>query len=75
MGRAEAVVLGFDPRTHLSIERANGIRAAPAAPFELLVQAQEEYDKAITGQQSARETMDHIAAFRQEHLTEEGLIE
>ena len=43
--------------------------------FELLVQAQEEYNKAITGQQSARETMDNIAAFQQQHLSEEGLIE
>jgi multiple sugar transport system substrate-binding protein len=43
--------------------------------FELLVQAQEEYNKAITGQQSAKETMDNIAAFQQQHLTEEGLIE
>jgi multiple sugar transport system substrate-binding protein len=43
--------------------------------FELLVQAQEEYDKAMTGQQSAKETMDNIAAFQQQHLTEEGLIE
>jgi multiple sugar transport system substrate-binding protein len=43
--------------------------------FELLVESQEEFDKAITGQQSAKETMDHIAAFQQEHLTEEGLIE
>lgn len=43
--------------------------------FELLVQAQEEYDKAITGQQSARETMNNIAAFQQQHLTDEGWIE
>jgi multiple sugar transport system substrate-binding protein len=43
--------------------------------FELLVQAQEEYNKAITGQRSAKETMDNIAAFQQQHLTEEGLIE
>jgi multiple sugar transport system substrate-binding protein len=43
--------------------------------FELLVQAQEEYDKAITGQQSAKEALDNIAAFQQEHLTAEGLIE
>jgi multiple sugar transport system substrate-binding protein len=43
--------------------------------FELLVQAQEEYNKAITGQQSAKETLDNIAAFQQRHLTEEGLIE
>ena len=43
--------------------------------FELLVQSQEEYDKAITGQQSAKETMDNIAAFQQELLEDEGLIE
>jgi multiple sugar transport system substrate-binding protein len=43
--------------------------------FELLVEAQEEYSKAITGQQSAKATMDNIAAFQQQHLTEEGLIE
>jgi multiple sugar transport system substrate-binding protein len=43
--------------------------------FELLVQAQEEYDKAITGQQSAKEALDNIAAFQQELLEEEGLIE
>jgi multiple sugar transport system substrate-binding protein len=43
--------------------------------FELLVQSQEEYDKAITGQQSAQETMDNIAAFQQQHLEGEGLIE
>jgi multiple sugar transport system substrate-binding protein len=43
--------------------------------FELLVQSQEEYDKAITGQQSAKEALDNIAAFQQEHLSEEGLIE
>jgi multiple sugar transport system substrate-binding protein len=42
--------------------------------FELLTQAQEEYSKAITGQQSARETMDKIAAFQQQQLTEEGWI-
>jgi multiple sugar transport system substrate-binding protein len=43
--------------------------------FELLVQAQEEYSKAITGQQSAKETLDNIAAFQQQHLTGEGWIE
>jgi multiple sugar transport system substrate-binding protein len=43
--------------------------------FELLVQMQEEYNKAITGQQSAKETMDNIAAFQQQHLIEEGWIE
>jgi multiple sugar transport system substrate-binding protein len=43
--------------------------------FELLVQSQEEYDKAITGQQSAKEALDNIADFQQELLEEEGLIE
>ena len=43
--------------------------------FELLVQSQEEYDKAITGQQSAKQTLDNIAAFQQNLLEEEGLIE
>jgi multiple sugar transport system substrate-binding protein len=43
--------------------------------YELLVNSQEEYDKAITGQISAKEALDNIAAFQQEHLTEEGLIE
>ena len=43
--------------------------------FELLVQSQEEYDKAITGQQSAKEALDNIAAFQQDLLEEEGLID
>ena len=43
--------------------------------FELLVQSQEEYDKAITGQQAAKQTLDNIAAFQQNLLEEEGLIE
>ena len=43
--------------------------------FELLVESQEEFDKAITGQQTAKETMDNIAAFQQEHLEDEGLID
>jgi multiple sugar transport system substrate-binding protein len=43
--------------------------------FELLVNSQEEYDKAITGQQSAKETLDNIAAFQQDLLEEEGLID
>jgi multiple sugar transport system substrate-binding protein len=42
--------------------------------FELLVQAQEEYNKAITGQQSAKATMDNIAAFQQQQLAAEGWI-
>jgi multiple sugar transport system substrate-binding protein len=43
--------------------------------FELLVQSQEEYDKAITGQQSAKEALDNIAAFQQDLLEDEGLID
>ena len=43
--------------------------------FELLVQQQEEFDKAITGQQSAQEAMDAIAAFQQDLLIEAGHIE
>jgi multiple sugar transport system substrate-binding protein len=43
--------------------------------FELLVQQQEEFDKAITGQQSAKEALDAVAAFQQELLTEAGHIE
>jgi multiple sugar transport system substrate-binding protein len=39
------------------------------------VQSQEEYDKAITGQQSAKQALDNIAAFQQNLLEEEGLIE
>lgn len=42
--------------------------------FELLVQSQEEFVKAITGQQDAKTTMDNIAAFQQEILTQAGLI-
>jgi multiple sugar transport system substrate-binding protein len=43
--------------------------------YELLVNSQEEYVKAITGQQDAKTTMDNIAAFQQKLLTEAGLIE
>ncbi len=42
--------------------------------FELLVQQQEEFDKAITGQKTAKEALDTIAAFQQELLTEAGHI-
>jgi multiple sugar transport system substrate-binding protein len=42
--------------------------------YELLVQSQEEYVKAITGQQDAKTTMDNIAAFQQDLLTQAGLI-
>ena len=43
--------------------------------FELLVQQQEEFDKAITGQKTAKEALDSIAAFQQELLIEAGRIE
>ncbi|MEO1092829.1 MAG: ABC transporter substrate-binding protein [Pseudomonadota bacterium] len=43
--------------------------------FELLVQQQEQFDLAITGQQDARTTLDNIAAFQQRLLEDEGLIE
>jgi len=43
--------------------------------FELLTQQQEEFDKAITGQISAREALDEVAEFQQELLEDEGLID
>jgi multiple sugar transport system substrate-binding protein len=43
--------------------------------YELLVNSQEEYSKAITGSQDAKTTMDNIAAFEQKLLTESGMIE
>ena len=43
--------------------------------FELLVQQQEEFDKAITGQKNAKDALDAIAAFQQDLLTEAGHIE
>ena len=39
------------------------------------MQSQEEFDKAITGQQAAKQTLDNIAAFQQDLLEEDGLIE
>lgn len=42
--------------------------------FELLVQQQEEFDKAITGQQNAKQALDNIAAFQDKTLRESGLI-
>ena len=42
--------------------------------FELLTQQQEEFDKAITGQITAKEAMDAIAKYQQELLTEVGRI-
>ncbi|QDG78168.1 ABC transporter substrate-binding protein [Labrenzia sp. PHM005] len=43
--------------------------------FELLTQQQEEFDKAITGQKTAKEALDSIAAFQQDLLTEAGRID
>lgn len=43
--------------------------------MELLVQQQEEFDKAITGQQSAKETLDNIARFQEDLLKESGRIQ
>jgi len=43
--------------------------------FELLVQQQEQFDLAITGQQDAKTTLDNIAAFQQRLLTDAGLIQ
>lgn len=43
--------------------------------FEMLVQQQEQFDLAITGQQDAQTTLDNIAQFQQRLLEDEGLIE
>ena len=42
--------------------------------FELLVQQQEEFDKAITGQKTAKQALDAIAAFQEKLLKEAGKI-
>jgi multiple sugar transport system substrate-binding protein len=43
--------------------------------FELLVEQQEQFDMAITGQLSAKQALDNIAAFQQNLLSESGRIE
>ncbi len=43
--------------------------------FELLTQQQQEFDKAITGQKSAKAALDAIAAFQDELLRDAGRIE
>ncbi|WP_026872224.1 extracellular solute-binding protein [Inquilinus limosus] len=43
--------------------------------FELLTQQQDQFDLAITGKQDAKTTLDNIAKFQQNLLTEAGLIE
>ncbi len=42
--------------------------------FELLTQQQEEFDKAITGQITAKEALDAVAKFQQELLEDGGYI-
>jgi multiple sugar transport system substrate-binding protein len=42
--------------------------------YELLVQQQEQFDKAITGQQDAKTTLDNIANFQEKLLKENDLI-
>ena len=43
--------------------------------FELLVQQQEQFDLAITGQQDAQTTLDNVANFQQRLLEDAGLIQ
>lgn len=43
--------------------------------YELLTQQQDQFDLAITGKQDAKTTLDNIAKFQQNLLTEAGLIE
>jgi multiple sugar transport system substrate-binding protein len=42
--------------------------------FELLVEQQEEFDKAITGQKSAKDALDTVADFQEKLLTDDGMI-
>jgi multiple sugar transport system substrate-binding protein len=42
--------------------------------FELLTQQQDQFDLAITGKQDAKTTLDNIAKFQENLLTEAGLI-
>jgi multiple sugar transport system substrate-binding protein len=42
--------------------------------FELLVEQQEQFNKAITGQLTGKQALDNIAAFQQDLLTESGRI-
>ena len=43
--------------------------------FELLTQQQDQFDLAITGKQDAKTTLDNIAKFQQDLLTNAGLIQ
>ena len=42
--------------------------------FEMLTEQQEQYDKAITGQQDSKTTLDNVAAFQENLLKESGRI-
>jgi multiple sugar transport system substrate-binding protein len=42
--------------------------------FELLTEQQEEYTKAVAGQQDAKTTLDNIANFEEKTLKEAGRI-
>ena len=42
--------------------------------FELLTQQQDQFDKAITGQQNAKTTLDNVANFQEKLLKESGRI-
>ena len=42
--------------------------------FELLTEQQEEYTKAITGQQDAKATLDNIANFEEKLLRDDDRI-
>jgi len=42
--------------------------------FPLLTEQQEEFDKAITGQESAKQALDTVAAFQDKLLREAGRI-
>jgi multiple sugar transport system substrate-binding protein len=43
--------------------------------FELLTEQQDQFDLAITGKQDAKTTLDNIAKFQQDLLTQAGLIQ
>ena len=42
--------------------------------FELLTEQQDQFDLAITGKQDAKTTLDNVAKFQQDLLTQAGLI-
>ena len=67
----------FRPWNHAfgpSLDWQKDVWHVPEFP-ELLVQQQEEFDKAITGQVTAKQALDAIAEFQDELLRESGRIE